>query len=61
MMSYYVEKSGKGFSVKEKGTNVEIIRKGKETEAREICRSLNLGSGFNGEIPNFFLRQYPYR
>jgi len=55
-MSYIVEKGSKGFNVREKSTDVLIEIEREESEARTLCRKMNLGSGFNGWTPDFFAK-----
>lgn len=57
-MSYRVQKENGIFLIVEKDTDQIIRRCGCEREARDLCRSLNLGSGFNGFTPSFFLQEY---
>ncbi len=55
-MSYRVEKNSteNEFRVIEKDTEVILYKSHSKVDARSICRSLNLGSGFNGLTPKFF-------
>lgn len=53
-MTYRVEKEKDQYRVIEKDTDLIIQLISNEEEARELCRSLNLGSGFNGFTPTFF-------
>lgn len=53
-MSYTVKKTEDGYGILEKNTDVLIELKCSETEARDLCRKMNLGSGFNGWTPPFF-------
>lgn len=53
-MSYKVVGSENGFDILEKETNVIIDLKYKESKARDVCRKMNLGAGFNGFTPDFF-------
>lgn len=59
-MSYSVIKNENGaYSVYETPSSVTIdINKTKEKDARDICRKLNLGSGFGGWTPLFFSKGY---
>jgi pyruvate kinase len=54
-MSYSVVTNQKGlFDIYEKESDVTIQLDMKtEKDARDICRKLNLGSGFNGWTPSF--------
>jgi hypothetical protein len=42
----------------EKATELTVASYGSLIDARQICRSLNLGSGFNGFTPTFFCQAY---
>lgn len=54
-MSYSVAKNeNSSYDIIEKETDVTINMKTNEKRARELCRKLNLGSGFNGFTPAFF-------
>lgn len=53
-MSYRVLKTETGYDIVEKESEVTIQLNKSEKEARDICRKLNLGSGFNGWTPPFF-------
>lgn len=54
-MSYSVTKNENNtFDITEKDTNTTIFMKTNEKHARNYCRKLNLGSGFNGFTPLFF-------
>lgn len=53
-MSYYVKVDGDTFDIVEKETSVVIDLKTTERRARDLCRKMNLGAGFNGNIPEFF-------
>jgi len=57
-MTYRVIKEKSLFLIVEKDTD-QIIEKIKdERKARDICRSLNLGAGFNGYTPAFFTQDF---
>lgn len=60
-MSYNVKKSLDIYNVIEKNTAQIIMTYEKEKEARETCRSLNLGGGFNGFTPSFFLCKFAFQ
>ena len=45
-------------NVVEKDTDLVIRACKNEQEARELCRSLNLGAGFDGWTPMFFLETF---
>jgi len=54
-MSYSVKENEKfSYDIIEKDTDITIVMKTNEKRARELCRKLNLGSGFNGFTPVFF-------
>jgi hypothetical protein len=54
-MSYVtVKSSGNEYDLLEKDTNILIKLEKTENDARDICRKLNLGSGFEGFTPPFF-------
>lgn len=53
-MTYRVVKMAKEFKVVEKETKHIVFRSEREITARELCRDLNLGSGFDGWTPSFF-------
>lgn len=53
-MSYRVEQNKKDFDVVEKDTELVVYTTESSKVARSMCRSLNLGSGFNGFTPTFF-------
>jgi hypothetical protein len=57
-MSYAVKETSGQFDVYEKGNDVIIELKTNEKKAYELCRKLNLGSGFNGWTPGFFTTKY---
>lgn len=55
-MSYRVSKV-KGtntYNIVEKSSELVVQTMDDEKEARKLCRSLNLGAGFNGFTPTFF-------
>lgn len=53
-MSYSVKQGESGYNIVEKDTDVVIVLERSESEARALCRKMNLGSGFNGWTPPFF-------
>ena len=55
-MSYVVKKIEDAFHILEKESETYIELKGEEKKVREICRKLNLGSGFSGWTPSFFAK-----
>ncbi len=53
-MSYKVKQADNTkFDILEKETGILIDLKISEQEAKDICRKMNLGSGFNGFTPPF--------
>lgn len=53
-MSYYVLKEERSYTVVESETELHIYKSRSQREARNMCRSLNLGAGFDGFTPTFF-------
>ena len=54
MLPYKIEKN----VVIETTTNQVIRKFNNAEEAKMACRHLNLGGGFDGHTPNFFLRTF---
>ena len=57
-MSYIVKKNDSDYNICEKKTGIIIELSFEEKKAKDICRKLNLGSGFNGWTPTFFAVKY---
>ena len=57
-MTYRVEKNRKRYAVIEKDTHLLVYHTRTERGAREMCRSLNLGAGFDGYTPAFFAQEF---
>jgi len=57
-MTYRVQYKDKDYSIIEKDTQLDVFQTAKERHARELCRSLNLGAGFNGHTPVFFTQGF---
>ena len=57
-MTYRVETEQGQYQIIEKDTDLVIRQVKEEKEARELCRSLNLGAGFNGFTPAFFIEEF---
>lgn len=57
-MSYAVKEVEGTFVIVEKNSDTTIEIKGDEKKARDVCRKLNLGSGFNGWTPTFLARTF---
>jgi hypothetical protein len=52
-MSYTVKEVNGKFNIFEKDSQILIELECDENKARDMCRKLNLGSGFNGWTPIF--------
>jgi len=57
-MTYRVQQTDNSYNIIEKDTELNIFQTHRERDARELCRSLNLGSGFNGYTPFFFTQGF---
>ena len=57
-MSYRVENNNNKYDIVEKDTELVVYTLTDSKDARSMCRSLNLGSGFNGFTPTFFTETY---
>ena len=57
-MSYSVKPSENGYDIFEKESETLIELKVNEKDARDFCRKLNLGSGFNGWTPTFVASKF---
>jgi hypothetical protein len=57
-MSYRVKENNGQFDIIEKDSDILIELKTSEARAKELCRKMNLGSGFNGWTPPFFAVKY---
>lgn len=58
-MSYKVTANVKGtFDILESDTSTTIELGFPESRARDLCRKVNLGSGFNGWTPQFIVVSY---
>ncbi len=58
-MSYSVKKSKGQYDILEKESGTLIEMRCDEKNARDTCRKLNLGSGFEGWTPTFFSKKPP--
>jgi len=56
-MSYSVKKNKNQYDILEKNTGTLIQIGYSEKNARNTCRKLNLGSGFEGWTPPFFSKK----
>lgn len=57
-MSYILKKTDTAYNIYEKSSDVTIELSSEEKKAKDLCRKLNLGSGFNGWTPLFFAVKY---
>ena len=57
-MSYRVKENEGAFDIMEKESGLVIELKTNEGRAKDLCRKMNLGSGFNGWTPPFFAVKY---
>ena len=58
-MGYRVNEKNGLFEIIEKGSELVVAIKNEKDTATKLCRSLNLGSGFDGFTPPFFTLKYP--
>ena len=58
-MAYRVNENKNLFEIIEKGSELVVATRKDKNEAVKLCRSLNLGSGFDGFTPPFFTLKYP--
>jgi hypothetical protein len=58
-MGYRVNEKKNLFEIIEKGSELVVATRKEKNEAVKLCRSLNLGSGFDGFTPPFFTLVYP--
>lgn len=58
-MGYRVNENKNIFEIVEKGSELVVTTRKDKNEAVKLCRSLNLGSGFDGFTPQFFTLLYP--
>jgi hypothetical protein len=57
-MSYILKKTDIAYHIYEKSSDILIELNFDEKKAKDLCRKLNLGSGFNGYTPSFFAEKY---
>jgi hypothetical protein len=55
MLAYSLKNTDEGNFVVEKDTGYEIPVSGNNVDAKKILRNLNMGGGFDGFTPTFFL------
>lgn len=58
-MAYIVQQSKGCFEIIEKNSDLVVATRSVKTDAVNLCRTLNLGSGFDGHTPIFFTAVYP--
>ncbi len=58
-MAYTTRKINSEHGVYEKETDQIVAKFDERDKAKVLTRSLNLGKGFNGWTPEFFLYEYP--
>lgn len=58
-MGYRVNEKKNLFEIIEKGSELVVAALKEKDAATKLCRSLNLGSGFDGFTPTFFTLKYP--
>lgn len=58
-MGYRVNEKKNLFEIIEKGSELVVATRKQKDAATKLCRSLNLGSGFDGFTPTFFTLKYP--
>ena len=61
MMNYKVVNSAaiNKFEIFETQTDQVVFATGSNDAAKKMCRHLNLGGGFDGQTPTFFLTDIP--
>lgn len=60
-MSYIVKENKGSYDILEKDSDTVLELSTDEKRARDLCRKLNLGSGFNGWTPSFFAIKHQKR
>lgn len=60
-LNYKVIKEGKDFHIKETSTNEVILILDSKEKAQKIATHLNMGGGFDGFTPKFFLNETLYK
>jgi hypothetical protein len=60
-MDYKVKKEDNQFKVIETKTDKIIYQSDDEKKARELARKWNLGGGFSGWTPTFFLDEHKFQ
>lgn len=57
-MTYKLVAKENSFDILEKDSNLTIVLDAEEKRAKQLCRKLNLGSGFGGWTPLFFAEKF---
>jgi hypothetical protein len=57
-MSYRVHEENGIFKIIEKDSDLVVQVKKSKDDATKLCRTLNLGSGFDGWTPPFFAAEF---
>lgn len=58
-MGYRINEKDGSYEIIEKGSELVVAVRAEKDVAVKLCRSLNLGSGFDGFTPPFFTLKYP--
>ena len=58
-MPYTMRNNKDLFEIVEKGSELVVAVRTEKDVAVKLCRSLNLGGGFDGFTPPFFTLKYP--
>ena len=58
-MGYRINENNGSYEIIEKGSELVVAARPEKDAAVKLCRSLNLGSGFDGFTPTFFTLVYP--
>jgi uncharacterized FlaG/YvyC family protein len=57
-MPYKIAREGNDYKIVESETGQVVRRTPSRKDAKMMCRSLNMGSGFDGFTPDFFTQTY---
>jgi hypothetical protein len=57
-LSYKVKVRKNRYAIVEEGSDLQVAAFNTRDQARRICRGLNLGCGFNGHTPEFFVQEF---
>lgn len=58
-MGYRINEKNGSYKIIEKGSELVVAVLTEKDAAVKLCRSLNLGAGFDGFTPTFFTLKYP--